>query len=423
MGEANRRYGRLGWKELLQPACRLAREGFPISAVQADGLRRDGRRLSQFASTRREYLRDGSPYAAGETVKLPELAETLARIRDEGAREFYRGKTARLIADHMRRHGGIIDERDLLNYRVRVRKALVGSFRGYELLTAPPPSSGGIALIEMLNILEGDETMGAADRVHREVEAMKFAFADRSEFLGDPEFVSIPVEKLTSKAYAARLRARIVASDIPSAQIRPGAILDTEPRQTTHFSVIDADGNAVANTYTLNGSFGAGDVVDGAGFLLNNEMDDFAAKPGTANMFGLIQGERNAVGPHRRPLSSMTPTIVVRKGKVEMILGSPGGPTIINTVLEVFLNRATLGMTPSEAVQAPRMHHQWLPDVLEAESLPADVERDLRARGHHIRIGNRQGTANCIFVDPATGVRTGVADPRYRGSAAVATGD
>jgi gamma-glutamyltranspeptidase / glutathione hydrolase len=420
MGEASRRFGRLPWKDLLEPAYNLAHAGFPISRSQVNAIRSSRSRLSKFGETAHQYVRDNNPYAFGETVQLPDLAETLRRIRDAGASEFYHGKTASLIDEHMRRHGGIIDMQDLAEYRVRIRRPLLGSYRGRQLVTAPPPSSGGIALVEMLNILENGSTTDEVSRVHLQTEAMKWAFADRSEFLGDPDFVKIPGSKLVAKTYAKRIWQTIGERDVPSAEIKPGAWLDPETRQTTHFSVIDADGNAVANTYTLNGSFGAADSVDGAGFLLNNEMDDFAAKPGTANMFGLIQGERNAIGPRKRPLSSMTPTIVLKDGKVEMILGSPGGPTIINTVLDVFLYKSDLAMSPIDAVRAPRMHHQWMPDVLEAESLTPNVVDALKALGHRVTVGGRQGIANCIFVDPATGLRTGVADRRYPGASAVA---
>jgi len=346
----------------------------------------------------------------------------LARIRDRGWREFYTGKTAQLIASHMRNHGGLIDEKDLANYKVKVRKPLVGSYRGRRIITSPPPSSGGACLLEMLNILEKyPAQMEPGLHAHLVVEAMKRAFADRSDLQGDPDFVKVPIEHLTSKSYADMLR-KGISNEVatPSGEIKPGEWLDREKNQTTHFSVVDAEGNAVSNTYTLNGSFGCADTVDGAGILLNNEMDDFAAKPGTANMFGLIQGERNAIAPGKRPLSSMTPTIVLKDGKLEMVLGSPGGPTIINTVLEVFLYKADFGLSPQMAVQLKRFHHQWMPDNVAAESFPPDVVDALRKRGQKVSVGGRQGIANCIFIDPKTGARTGVADRRYGDATAAA---
>lgn len=421
MTEASKRFGRLPWADLVQPSVRLASTGFRLSESQAGGIRGDASRMSRFPTTLRTYLRDGRFYEAGELVRLPELGETLARVRDGGADGFYRGVTAKMIADHMAKAGGLIDEKDLADYRVRVRKPLVGTYRGYQVVTAPPPSSGGTALLEMLNILEGFESKPEPGlHAHLIAEAMKRAFADRSDLLGDPDFVSVPVGKLTSKSYAKQLREGIkLDAATPSAQIKPGAFAERERKETTHFSVIDGEGNAVANTYTLNGSYGSADTVEGAGFLLNNEMDDFAAKPGSPNMFGLIQGEKNAIAPGKRPLSSMTPTIVLRKGKVEMVLGSPGGPTIINTVLHVLLNRVDMGLSPEESVKAPRFHHQWLPDRLVVErAMPAALVEALKRRGQAVTTTARQGIANCIFVDPKSGTRTGVADRRYRDAAA-----
>jgi gamma-glutamyltranspeptidase/glutathione hydrolase len=424
MGEASKRYGRLPWRSLVQPAYELASNGFALSNSQAHALRSDRKRLEQFAATRRSYLHHGAPYEAGDLVRLPELAETLRRIRDGGATEFYTGKTADLVAEHMRLHGGLIDRRDLAEYRVRFRQPLVGTFRGRQIITAPPPSSGGTALIEMLNILEGfPRPTTEVQRDHLIVEAMRLAFADRSELMGDPDFVRMPVITLISKPYARRLRATLDPTKARvSTDVKPGKWLPGEHMETTHFSVVDAAGNAVSNTYTLNGSFGAADTVEGAGFLLNNEMDDFAAKPGSPNMFGLIQGERNAIVPGKRPLSSMTPTIVLKGGKLEMVLGSPGGPTIINTVLHVFLNRAERGMSPEEAVRAARFHHQWLPDRVMAERMDSSVAEALRGMGHTVEATRSQGIANCIFVDPKTGVRTGVADRRYPDASAAGQG-
>jgi len=415
MGEASKRFGKLPWKDLVQPAFKLASDGFAISGSQANALKSDYKRLGAFASTASEYFSTTGPYSSGERLSLPDLAATLGRIRDKGWREFYTGQTAVLIAKHMREHGGLIDKADLAGYRVKMRKPLVGTYRGREIITSPPPSSGGACLLEMLNILEGyPSQMEPGLHAHLVVEAMKRAFVDRSELMGDPDFVNVPVARLIDKEYARKLRAGIDPEKATSSRdLKSGGQVVPEKKETTHFGVVDAEGNAVSNTYTLNGSFGCGDTVTGAGFLLNNEMDDFAAKPGTANMFGLIQGERNAIAPGKRPLSSMTPTIVLKDGKLEMVLGSPGGPTIINTVLEVLLYKADFGLSPEIAVQLGRFHHQWMPDSVSSENFPADVVEALRKRGQKVSVGGRQGIANCIFIDPKTGVRTGVADKRY----------
>lgn len=415
MGEASKRFGKLPWKDLVQPAFKLASGGFAISRSQANALKGDYKRLGTFAATASTYFSGTGPYLAGDKLSLPDLAATLGRIRDKGWREFYTGQTATLIAEHMRQHGGFINEADLAGYRVKVRKPLVGTYRGREIITSPPPSSGGTCLLEMLNILEGyPAQMEPGLHAHLVIEAMKRAFVDRSELMGDPDFVKVPVAQLIDKEYARKLREGIDPDKAtPSKDLKSGGQPAAEKKETTHFSVVDSQGNAVSNTYTLNGSFGCGDTVTGAGFLLNNEMDDFAAKPGTANMFGLIQGERNAIAPGKRPLSSMTPTIVLKDGKLEMVLGSPGGPTIINTVLEVFLYKADFGLSPEMAVQLGRFHHQWMPDSVSVESFPADVVEALRKKGQRVSVGGSQGIANCIFVDVKTGVRTGVADKRY----------
>jgi gamma-glutamyltranspeptidase/glutathione hydrolase len=420
MHEAMRRYGRLPWREVVAPAARLARRGFRISATQADALRRDQRRLSTFEETRRIYLNEGNLYGPGDLVKLPDLASTLERIRDRGARDFYVGATADLVASDMAARGGLITKEDLRDYRVRVRTPLKGLYQGHLVTTAPPPSSGGILLLQMLGMMESRSE--GDDRYHYQTEAMRRAYADRSEFLGDPDFVQVPTQKLLNPGYIARLSRTIGDRATPSREIKPGAELPRESDQTTHFSVVDAAGNCVANTYTLNGSFGSGDTIRGTGILLNNEMDDFAAKPGEPNLYGLVQGERNAIAPGKRPLSSMTPTIVTRGGKPVLVLGSPGGSTIPNTVFNVLYNFVTLRMPIGRAVGAARTHHQWLPDELvHEEGLPAGTLSGLLAKGHEIRA--RQGAigiCNAIAIDPQTGLRTGAADRRYGDASAVA---
>ncbi len=424
MGEAMRRFGTMKWKDVVEPSVRLARTGFPISATQSQALQSSSKRLSNFALTQRIYLRNGKHYSPGEQVKLPELGSTLARIRDKGWQEFYTGQTARLIAHDMRERGGHITTRDLATYRVIVRKPLIGSYRGHQIITAPPPSSGGVALIEMLNMLEPFEPKeypyGSAKRYHLLIEAMKLAFADRSELLGDPDHVQVPVAELISKEYSARQRLRInLVRATPSASIRPG-LGAPESEQTTHFSVVDQFGNVVSNTYTLNGGFGSGDIAEGTGILMNNEMDDFASNPGKPNMYGLIQGERNAIVANKRPLSSMTPTIVLSEGKPLLVVGSPGGPTIINTVLQVILNCVDHKMSIGQAVQAPRIHHQWMPDTTyyEGSWLSSDTLAALSGMGHKVSSRAAQGTANCIEIDLATGVRRGMPDKRYADAAA-----
>ncbi|MGV3615104.1 MAG: gamma-glutamyltransferase [Fimbriimonas sp.] len=421
MHEALQRFGKLKWRDVVQPAYELAEKGFPLSGTQARALRGQEKRLSQFSETKRIYLRDGKPYEPNEEIRLADLAATLKRVRDGGAKEFYLGETARRIDADMKARGGLITLADLKDYRVRVREPLRGVYRGHTVLSAPPPSSGGIVLLQVLNMLEGGTERPASS--HTLVEAMRRAYADRSEFLGDPDFVRVPVRTLTSRSYADRLRATIdPARATPSAQVKPGSEMPKESEQTTHFSVVDAAGNCVSNTYTLNGSFGSGDTIAGTGILLNNEMDDFAAKPGTPNLYGLVQGERNAIQPGKRPLSSMTPTILLRDGKPVLVLGSPGGSTIPNTTLQVLLNFVDGNMDVAAAVGAARLHHQWLPDSLAYEDgLPAGVLSGLLAKGHLIADRPRTlGICNAISLDPRTKVRTGAADRRYADATAVA---
>jgi gamma-glutamyltranspeptidase/glutathione hydrolase len=430
LGLAQQKYGVLKWSEVVEPARKLAALGFRVSESLAAGLR-NSKKLAQFPESKRIFLKDGHFYQEGETFKQPELAATLERIQEQGPREFYTGLTAQQITDDVKANGGLITKTDLEYYHAVEREPLRGSYRGVDILTMPPPSSGGAALLEMLNILEPHDlaAMGynSSDTDHLLIEAMRRAFADRAEFMGDPDFVDVPAKGLISKAYAAEVAKTIdPARATPSAQIGHGRPQPYESQQTTHFSVVDAAGNAVSNTYTLNFGFGSCATVRGAGFLLNDEMDDFTSKPGTPNGFGLIQGEANAIGPRKRPLSSMTPTILTRNGKLFLVIGSPGGPTIINTVLQVISNVVDYGMDLAHAIAAPRLHHQWLPDVVQAEpfALPKDVLTNLRAMGHKISSpqgarGERMGDAEGILVDPETGVRLGASDPRSPDAAAI----
>lgn len=423
---AEEKYGKLGLARVMAPAIRLASEGFPVSYALAHSLEDSSDLLSKFPVSRRIFLRDGKFYQPGEIFRQPEFARTLREIARSGPAAFYRGAIAKQIVATMQKDHGIISAADLAGYRAKLRRPIVGEFRGYTVLSAPPPSSGGIALVEMLNILDPLD-LGAPDSyesMHLMIETMRRAYADRAAFLGDTDFVRVPVAGLTSPRYATKLRDEILASK-PDAPLGAGKPADYESGETTHFSVVDEDGNAVSNTYTLNNGYGSGVTVAGAGFLLNDEMDDFAAKPGTPNMFGLIQGEANSIAPHKRPLSSMTPTIVLGKDsagreQVRLVVGSPGGGTIINTVLEVLLNVLAFKMDVREAVTAPRFHNQWMPDevFLEKWGFSADTLAKLREAGYKLQVRNSIGECEAIEVDPRTGWRFGAADPRSAGKAA-----
>ncbi len=417
---AEQRYGKLGLARVLEPAIRLAQDGFPVSYALSESLREEGELLSKFAETRRIFLRDGRLYEPGELFQQPELARTLRQMALGGPDVFYRGSVANRIVATMEKHRGLITQSDLEQYQPKIRQPLRGHFRGYEILTVPPPSSGGVGLIEMLNVLEPLD-LGAPNSfrsIRLMAETMRRAYADRAAYLGDTDYARVPVGGLTSRQYAAKLRDEILQAKSELA-VQAGKPAEYEDSQTTHFSAVDAEGNAVSNTYTLNGSYGSGVTVEGAGFLLNNEMDDFAAKPGTPNMFGLVQGEANAIAARKRPLSSMTPTMVLQDGKVRLVLGSPGGGTIINTVLEVLLNLLVFKMDVVQAVTAPRFHHQWMPNrlVLEAWGFSADTLEKLREAGYEIEVREKIGECQAIEVDPKTGWRFGAADPRGDGKA------
>ncbi|HZT60228.1 MAG TPA: gamma-glutamyltransferase, partial [Pyrinomonadaceae bacterium] len=415
--------GKLTWAQLIEPSRRLAAEGFPLSYSLARGMRNTDE-LGLYPESKKIYLNGGRFWNEGDVWRQPELAATFARLQRFGAREFYEGQTARLIAEDMKAHGGLITLDDMKNYVAKERVPLRGTYRGFEVISMPPPSSGGAVLIEMLNILEGFDLrrMGASssERYHVETEAMRRAFADRAEYMGDSDFVNVPVAGLIDKAYAERLRKGIkMERASTSAEVKAGQPTGAEDEETTHFTVVDADGNCVSNTYTLNDTFGSKVVIKGTGVLMNDEMDDFAAKPGVPNMFGLIQGERNSVAPHKRPLSAMTPTFVLRKdGSLWFAVGSPGGPTIINTVLQVITNVVDFDMNIQQAVDAPRIHHQWLPDeiVYEPYGMSADTFRALEDRGHKITDRPRyMGDAQGIMIEEKTGVRLGASDPRGSG--------
>jgi gamma-glutamyltranspeptidase/glutathione hydrolase len=413
--------GKLTWSQLVEPARRLAANGFTVTYELARSLYGSREYLSTYPETKRIYLKGGSFYKEGELFRQPDLAATFARLQRSGPNEFYEGETARLIVADMKRNNGLMTLADLRGYVAKERTPLRGNYRGHEIISMPPPSSGGAVLIEMLNILEGFDPQKAeassSDRYHLMAEAMRRAFADRAEYMGDSDFVKVPVAGLIDKSYATTLRATINTDRAStSAEVRAGRPAGYESEETTHFTVVDAEGNAVSNTYTLNDSYGSAAVAKGTGMLLNDEMDDFAVKPGSPNMYGLIQGERNAVAPRKRPLSAMTPTIVLRKdGSLWFTVGSPGGPTIINTVLCIVTNVIDYDMNIQQAIDAPRIHHQWLPDELVSEpfGLSGDTLRALSSRGHKFAEKQRYlGDAEGIMIEEKTGVRLGATDPR-----------
>ncbi len=443
---ALRTHGTMKLAEAVGPAIRLAEEGFPVSEKLARQLEGERTKLQRFSVSRRIFLRDGQTYRAGEILRQSELAATLKRIARNESAEFYRGETARMIADDMARLGGLITMEDLANYKPKIREVLRASYEQdghkWDVITSPPPSSGGVAMIEALNMLQGVPLQGwdDADSVHRVAEVMRRIFADRAAYLADPDFSNVPVAGLTDPCYAKEVAATIDPQRASSSQVvragqphtcgaapasgahqpeKPQTIVSLgESPHTTHFSVVDAAGNAVASTTTLNDSYGS-HVTSTAGFLLNDEMDDFTTQPGVPNaLFGLIQSDANAIGPGKRPLSSMTPTILLRDGKLSFVTGSPGGPTIISVTLLSVLNWMRLGMEAQAAINAPRFHHQWLPDrILLEKTFPAGIEQALQARGHKTRRQGHIGLVNAIGIDPQTGERLGAADPRDNGSA------
>jgi gamma-glutamyltranspeptidase/glutathione hydrolase len=418
------KFGKLPWERLLAPAIRLASEGFRVSYDMSRALERSRERMSRDPSSLEYFYKAGGEgYQAGELFVQTDLAWTLTQIAEHGPAAFYSGEIAKKIIDEMGRGGGLIDAASLAAYKPVVREPVRGTYRGYDIVSMPPSSSGGVHVIQMLNILEhfpvrefGAES---ADNIHLLVEVAKLAYADRSKHLGDLDYYDVPIDWLTSKDYARQLASGInLRRARPSREIAPGLVPVKESTDTTHFSVIDRDGNMVANTYTLNLSFGSGISVDGAGFLLNNEMDDFSSKTGTPNTFGLIGGTANAIEPGKRPLSSMTPTMVFREGEPVLATGSPGGSRIIMAVLQTIVNMIDHDMNISVASNAPRMHHQWLPDIMQIESgFSPDTIAELQRRGHAIRGGRTIGNVNSVSIED--GYFLGAADPRRPGGAAI----
>lgn len=414
-------YGTMSREQVLAPAIKLATEGFPVSFALSYEIDASAQRLRQNpAATRVFFNADGAAFEIGDTWQQADLAWTLGQVSDKGVDGFYRGDVAERITTEMAANGGLITAQDLAAYRVVERAPVRGTYRGYEIVSTPPPSSGGVHILQILNVLEGYDLqpMGhnSAAYVHHLTESMKLAYADRSLYLGDPDFVEVPVDRLIDKSYAQRQRTRIDRERAtPATDIAPGRPLENESTETTHYSVADRFGNVVSNTYTLNFSFGSHIVVPGTGMLLNNEMADFATSPGNANAFGLVQGEANKIEPGKRPLSSMSPTIVFRDGKPWLATGSPGGSVIITTVLQMVLNAMEFDMNVATAASEPRIHHQWMPDVLQMEEgFSPDTVRLLQAMGHPVNISGRTiGQTNSIML--RDGWLFGASDPRRPG--------
>jgi gamma-glutamyltranspeptidase/glutathione hydrolase len=432
--EAQRRWGKLALKQVMEPAIRLARDGFALRYADAHALRDE--LLAQFAESKRIFQRNGNYYEQGEIFRQPELARTLERIAQDPD-DFYHGALARELAAAIQQGGGLISTDDLANYKVVERRAVRGTYRGYQVISAPPPSSGGVALLETLNILEGFDLHALGSRsaksIHLTVESFRRAFFDRAEFMSDPDFTPVPVAQLIDKQFAARWRESIdpvratpsdslkrpkfEALDQLASTRAPMAV--REGGNTTHLSVVDPQGNAVAMTTTLNDSFGSRVTVPGLGFLLNDEMDDFTVKPGVANLYGLIQSAANAIAPNKRPLSSMTPAIVLKDERLFLVLGSPGGATIISTVANIIMGVIDFGLDIQQAVNAPRFHQQWMPDELRLEKFgfSPDTLPLLSNGGYELKQTGYWGDAECIAVDPRTGDRLGASDGRNGGRA------
>jgi gamma-glutamyltranspeptidase/glutathione hydrolase len=419
-------HGKLPWRRLVEPAVKLARDGFPISEGLARSLAGVLDNMKPYPASIAQFSKKGVPYEAGEILKQPDLARTLQRIAAQGPDGFYKGETAELLEKEMKANGGLISRQDLAAYQAKKRPPLRGTYRGYDVLSMPPISSGGVALIQMLNILEGFDLkasgFGSAQTIHLIAESMRRAYADRAQHLGDPEFnPQMPVDRLISKEYATKVRSTInrerASKSSPTTFAWP-----TEGNETTHVSVVDEQRNAVSMTYTLEAGYGSKITVPGAGFLLNNEMGDFNAGPGLTNTDGLIGTEPNLAQPGKRMLSSMTPTILAKEGKLAMVTGSPGGRTIINTVLLTILNVVEFGMNAQEAVDAGRFHHQWLPDriTVERQQFSPDTVAMLKAKGHEVRETQAQGVAEVIVLDAATNTLEGGVDRRGADGSAAA---
>ena len=418
---AEKRLGKLGLARVMAPAIRLAADGYRLDHNEARMLH--AKNLSLFPVSRKLFQRDGNYYRPGEIFRQPQLARTLRAIARGGARAFYRGRIARELAGFVRRHGGLITTKDMAHYRAIWRQPMTGHYHGYKIITSPPPSSGGVVMMQMFHMLALTHYwragMLSAHAIHDETEAMRRAFADRAAYLGDPDFSHLPLKTLLSRAYA-RERWASVRPDAatPSRDVHGGPV-PKESSETTHYSVVDGAGNAVAVTYTLNNWFGSGVTAGNLGFVLNDEMDDFTSKPGHANMFGLVQSKANDIEPYKRPLSCMVPTMVTRGGKLYLVLGSPGGPRIITSVFEVITDMVDFHLNLQQAVAAPRFHQQWLPDILYLEGVgfSPDTEALLRAMGYHLKIGGEWCDVEAIWENPKTGAYRAVTDPRADGTA------
>ena len=421
MEYAWKKFGAKTWAEVVGPAVELASKGYALTDAEATSLRGGGRGLSAFPESNRIFLRGGKYYEPGDTFVQPDLGRVLDRIARLGSKDFYEGETAGLLAKDMKDHGGLITLEDLKTYQAIERRPLTGKYRGYDIITAPPPSSGGVGLLQMLGVLEGTgfekAGAGSATAVHYMTEAMRRFFADRSQNLGDPDFVRNPLTAMLDSKYILKIRGSIdVERATPSSQLKGTVFNGHESEQTTHYTIADAQGNVVAVTYTLNDGYGNKVTATGLGFLLNDEMDDFASQPGVANGTGRLLGEPDAIEPRKTPLSSMTPTIVLRDGKPFLALGSPGGQTIINTVLEVLVNVIDWKMNAQDAVNWPRFHHAWLPDILQMEpGYSPDTIALLEKRGYAVRSVRAQGECAAILFND--GWLEGAADPRTGGTA------
>jgi gamma-glutamyltranspeptidase/glutathione hydrolase len=432
---AEKKYGKLSVAQVMAPAIKLAREGFPLAWEDAQDFKDED--LGKFPESRHIFQRDGNYYKQGEILRQPELARTLERIAADPD-DFYHGKLAQELAADIQKRGGLLTSADLAAYEVKEREPIRGTYRSYEIISAPPPSSGGVAIVELLNILEGYDLASGGNRsaetMHLTLEAFRRAFFDRAEFLGDPDFSKIPVAQLIDKKYAAAWHESIdpahasVSNDLhrPAifsqletyAALRPRPLVVHEPEHTTHYSVVDADGDAVTVTTTLNDTFGSHVTAAGLGFLLNDEMDDFSSKPGVPNMFGLIQGPANAIGPGKRPLSSMVPTIVLKDGKLFLVLGSPGGARIITTVANILMGVVDYGLDIQQSVNAPRFHNQWLPDESYIEpGISPDTIHILQQKGHTLKQEHYWSDGECIEINLKTGERLGASDGRNNGRA------
>ncbi|HAY96710.1 gamma-glutamyltransferase [Shewanella sp.] len=424
MSLALEKYGTMTLAQVTAPAIKMAQEGISVTPDLAQSLAGLKRRMAQWPTTAAIFYKaDGSDYQVDDILKQPELAHSLSLIAEKGTKGFYEGETATKLINAVKDAGGIMTLDDLKNYKVVEREPVRGEYRGYEVVSMPPPSSGGVHIIEMLNVLQqfpidklGHNT---AQTIHLMAETMKYAYSDRSEYLGDPDFYKVPIKALTSKDYAQKIASQIAMNKAtPSAEIKPGKLAPYESDQTTHFSVVDKWGNAVSNTYTLNFSYGSGLVAKGTGILLNNEMDDFSAKPGVPNGYGLVGGDANAVEGNKRPLSSMSPTIVMKDGKPFLVTGSPGGSRIITTTLQIIMNVIDHGLNIAEASNAARVHHQWQPDELRVESsFNRDTISLLEAKGHKVKVQSAMGSTQSIMVTEQ-GI-FGASDPRHSGSEAI----